>query len=270
MILEKLLPKAVLFVRNYNQLAIPFVEEDMFSESLNDAFLEMRKELSKLPVRSAIAIQTEYVAMKVAAELLGYSSLTVQYNPSSINISTNLSSNGEKDDKSKDMSTIVNMQTRQNNKSAITTFSTQLIFDAVNNFDAFNVTESVSTGGVLNMAKRGINGECTVKPQVEALIGSLLSPNTRRVIFCWSNMIFRGELKSVDANFTMFNKKGNPIRAVVNITIQQDFDSAKDEKGGYWDMAFTKAFGKADQNMITGEKSLGDKIMNNSVLNINI
>ena len=83
-------------------------------------------------------------------------------------------------------------------------------------------------------------------------------------------MIFRGELKSVDANFTMFNKKGNPIRAVVNITIQQDFDSAKDEKGGYWDMAFTKAFGKADQNMITGEKSLGDKIMNNSVLNINI
>lgn len=270
MILEKLLPKAVLFVRNYNQLMIPFMEEDVFSDSLNAAFQDMRKELSKLPVRSAIAIQAEYVAMKVAAELLGYSSLTVQYNPSSINLSTSLSTDKGGEDKSKDLSNIVNVQTRQNIKSAVTTLTTQLIFDEVNNFDAFNVTESVSTGGALNMAKRGIHGEYTVKPQVEALIGSLLSPNTRKVIFCWSNMIFRGELKSVDANFTMFNKKGNPIRAVVNLTIQQDYDSAKDEKGGYWDQAFTKAFGEAKDNTITGAKSLGDKVMNNSVLNINI
>ncbi len=269
MILEKLLPKAVLFVRNYNQLFLPLMEKDVFSDSLNAAFSEMRKELNKLPVRSAIAIQAEYVAMKVAAALLGYSSLTVQYNPSTINLSTSLSSDKE-EDKSKDLSTIVNMQTRQNIKSAVTTLKTQLIFDEVNNFDAFNVTESVSTGGAINLAKNVIHGEYTVKPQVEALIGSLLSPNTRKVIFCWSNMIFRGELKSVDANFTMFNKKGNPIRAVVDITIEQDCDSAKDEAGGYWDLAFTKAFGKADENTILGAKSLGDKVMNNSVLNINI
>ena len=128
MILEKLLPKAVLFVRNYNQLAVPLIEDDIFSDSLNAAFLEMRKELSKLPVRSAIAIQAEYVAMKVAAELLGYSSLTVQYNPSSINLSTSLSTDKGGEDKSKDLSNIVNVQTRQNIKSAVTTLTTQLIF----------------------------------------------------------------------------------------------------------------------------------------------
>ena len=50
------------------------------------------------------------------------------------------------------------------------------------------------------------------------------------------DMIFCGELNQVNVNYTMFNKSGEPIRATVDIVIQQTASSIRDDKGGYWEV----------------------------------
>ena len=70
----------------------------------------------------------------------------------------------------------------------------------------------------------------------------MLKP-TRQIIFVWNNMFFHGELLSVDANFTMFNKLGHPIRAVVNIQIQQSNNNATFKSDlEYWDEVLDTVF----------------------------
>ena len=56
-------------------------------------------------------------------------------------------------------------------------------------------------------------------------------------------MFFHGELISVNANYTMFNKQGHPIRAVVEMQIQQNNNNATFKSDlAYWNDVFDEAF----------------------------
>ena len=75
----------------------------------------------------------------------------------------------------------------------------------------------------------------SVKEEVEAMIGMMTQSETRQVVFYWSEMVFAGEVISLDVRYTMFNVAGNPIRAVVRLTVRESTETGKSE---YWTKAF--------------------------------
>ncbi len=107
-----------------------------------------------------------------------------------------------------------------------TNLQIELIFDQVNNKDAFlwekfslSLNGLASTVGAvsseLSEAKR-----LSVKKYVETLLACTHCPYTTFVTFIWGKMQFTGELQSVVAKYTMFNFQGEPIRAVVSLKLQ--------------------------------------------------
>lgn len=163
--------------------------------------------------------------------------LTFQFNPSTLRISAyggglNTIANYKKDDKDPD----------NGSESGITygpipaniTVDFKVIFDAETNTDAFmmdryNVNAS-------NVVKQGVNlatgdswlGENNYVRQIaEGFLTTLRNAENRKVTFCWNHLEYSGDLNSVQCNYTMFNPKGEPIRAEVSLRIY-----ASGEKGG--------------------------------------
>ncbi|MCR5032412.1 MAG: hypothetical protein K6A92_06085 [Lachnospiraceae bacterium] len=304
------LPKAVLFVRKYQQNLI--IDEETMekavlatidsmiakgkteAEAKEKAFQAQREMMGALQGDVLMGANTalskaqnsllgsgrgagntgnaSFEAIKQIANTQGYTAMRVQYNPSSIYLDT---SAGLREIDNSSISNILNNQITQINTEAITTLGMQLIFDDMNQMDAFGLDASMmSTGGAAALIGEGVSAAMgktySVRTEVEGLMACLLSPVTRRVIFTWSDMVFRGELNQVNANYTMFNKKGEPIRATVELAIQQDHQTERAEKGGYWDKAFTKAFGEQVQNKTSGGASMLNKVGNNSIMNLSI
>lgn len=98
-----------------------------------------------------------------------------------------------------------------------------LIFDNVYNQDAF--MSDKFTLGATNLAKGAASAitrqssDYTIRTQVEGFIAALRNERTRKVAFTWSSLCYEGLLNSLDTTYTMFNPDGEPIRAVVNMTI---------------------------------------------------
>jgi hypothetical protein len=57
---------------------------------------------------------------------------------------------------------------------------------------------------------------------VEGFIAALRNPTTRFVTFAWGEFSFKGVLNYVGAEYVMFSKKGNPVRALINMRINYD------------------------------------------------
>ena len=126
----------------------------------------------------------------------------------------------------------------------------QLVFDDLQIGDAF----SLDTGSLISntaaekvkdftKAVQGKSTKHTVQPQMDMLVAAIARASTRQVIFFWSNMSFRGEITIVNARYTMFNTKGNPIRGVIDCRIVQNAEMAElkyDDK--YWNKKFDKVF----------------------------
>ena len=100
-----------------------------------------------------------------------------------------------------------------------------LLFDKVDAQDAFlgdkfaPSISSMATGAAkLGMSIAG-KKKNTVQPEVEALIAALRNENTRLITFFWGKFSYPGILKSVNANYVMFNVSGEPIRATVDLSI---------------------------------------------------
>lgn len=151
---------------------------------------------------------------------LGQQVFRVQYNPSSLKISA--AGGG-----------YVPMTNYNSQGGAITygtmdpsiNLSVTLIFDAVNNQDAFaadkytlsstSVTRAAATG-----IKLGKGRVYSVQPQVEGFIGALRWPEKRKnVKFAWGSLCYEGYLNSVSSKYTMFSPTGNPIRAEVALNL---------------------------------------------------
>ena len=175
-------------------------------------------------------------SVEEAVNKSGYHMLKVKYNPSKIQIDSRAGSflqpGGEG---TNTMSQII--------LPAQTFMNFEILLDEENHQDAFlfdkvtNLSAGALVSDAAGIVKNVKDDEgYTVRPLVEALIGLLTQSETRQVVFFWSEMAFAGEVVSIDARYTMFNPSGNPIRAVVKITIQQS--SEKDIDNTYWDKAF--------------------------------
>ncbi len=312
--------KAILYVRNAKVLqkeddrtkeVVGWFPEDQQSAALK----ELKASYKKSGAAYAASISSKFVqagqsgnipsfeeAKKLSSE---YVAMEVQYNPSSLRL---LTTTGKQVNYGNSMGDMASGQVTEIIQPNATVLSCQLVFDDMNVYDAFMMSNlSPSIGNVVSgaadmtkkvkamkemKAKKAMkNGDediadastfaYSVRPQVEALLGLMVNQRTRYVNFCWSHMGFAGEMTDVVAKYTMFNKDGEPIRATVDIQIRQsgDYfnDIPPDERAGedagstfYWDMAYHKLFGDDGYSTKSGGKSTASKIMNNNVLGLNL
>lgn len=185
-------------------------------------------------------------ALQAELKAKDFTSMTVQYNPSSIRLMAsggsfyNYEGAGDK----------AVAQASSFDKPTTIYFYVTLVFEEINDQDAFGYQDiALNIGTGVEMTKSIVNNlknanGYSVRPQVEGLISLLLHLRTQQVIFYWSEMFFHGMLTNVDANYTMFNKKGHPIRAEVQLKItQSDSKSSFPSDVKAWDGAFDAAFG---------------------------
>ena len=181
----------------------------------------------------------------------GYHILKVKYNPSKIQIDSRAGSflqqgNG-------------NNNVTQINMPSQTFMNFEILLDEENHPDAFmfekvtNLSMGALVSDVSGVVKNLRNDDgYTVRPQVEALMGLLTQAETRQVVFYWKDMVFAGEVVSVDATYTMFNTIGNPIRASVRLSIRQASQEPADNE--YWY--------KAIDNLEKGGSGVQSKVSN--------
>lgn len=175
--------------------------------------------------------------------------LTLQYNPSSINFQANAQSVPFQYLQQNLDQGIPNMDTRP--PSIVMTVD--LHFDDMNVTDSFasetfsvdSVSDAVSTVAsvVTNVAGDGYS----VQPETNGLMAAVMSEITRNVTFRWSNMSFTGELSEVRARYTMFSTSGKPVRSIVTITITQQVTTDADSSA--WNDAFDAAFGDSSSSV---------------------
>ena len=266
-------PKAILCVRNIKTLE-QITSQDGAEERLRKKRANMKdtldaaKDLQDAFMKATEDALSGTVSSKTRKNLLGqdqaYLAMEVQYNPSSIHMQT--ATGSQLDYSGGSMGNMANNMIIQNIVPTSTTMNVQLIFDEVNMYDAFMVNNVNSpVGAIAQAAKYAVEKEYSVQHQIEGILSLLTMDVTRQVVFYWSKMCFRGELTAVQANYTMFNKSGNPIRGVVNLSIRQG-EQAELFESSYWGKAYENLFtkGKADG------KSTFSKVTNNNVLNLNL
>lgn len=156
----------------------------------------------------------------------------VQFNPAELSIAA------EGEDESQDYVSDAagsGSVIRKRQLSSRARVSFRLIFDGTDNEDAFLSESAVlhpdtmkknagnyrsSPKGLLNAGgNRKSQKEHTVQTQVEGLLAALRNEYTRKVSFIWGNLCYSGYLNTVQAEYTMFNPDGSPIRAEVRIGI---------------------------------------------------
>ena len=178
----------------------------------------------------------------------GFLPMEVQYNPASLQMQTV----GGALEKYTAMGNDTNNSLVATDKKTSTYLTVQLVFEDINVNDAFGAAtqESGVVGGASNAADMVVSNVTTltgdgysVRRQVEGIISLLMLKRTRQMIFVWNNMFFHGELLSVDASYTMFNKQGHPIRALVNMQLQQTNANACFASDlEYWDEVLDTVF----------------------------
>ncbi len=168
----------------------------------------------------------------------------VQYNPNTI--STRTSAGRHNDYRA--MGDSGNRQLNTINRVPNTYLDVQLVFEDINVQDAFmtenlNPTVANAVDMVGNVIRTVNNDNHSIKDQVEGILSLLITENSRRVVFFWSEMFFHGVVESVQATYTMFNKLGDPIKATVDLTIRQAAGGeAYKSDIEYWDKAYKQVF----------------------------
>ncbi len=197
---------------------------------------------------TSVKKKEEKIAAAVNMTASGFIPFDVQYNPSSIR----MTSLGGKLKKYTAMGEETNNAFHSIDKASATTMSVQLYFDDINIADAFPATALAEpnanvSGGLDTVAAIGVNvlGDgYSIKKKVDGLISLLLHQRTREVIFVWNDMFFHGNLISVSASYTMFNHRGNPIKALVDLQIRQNNNTFSSELK-YWEEAFELGFSES-------------------------
>ena len=213
--------------------------------------------------------------IKTAAEGKNYIALEVQYNPTSLRLDTTAG---------RQMSyggSTGSVEVKQYTTPAATTLSCELLFDDFNNMDAFMLSDNPLTGATVSnlknmgssMLRNATKDGYSVQRQMEGLLSLLTVPEARHVIFYWGAMCFRGEMTEVTTKYSMFNKKGYPIRGTVTIQIRQgdgspeakDPDRAYQYDDSYWISSFDKTF-----TPMGAGSSAFSKATNNNFLNLKL
>ncbi|MCR5388994.1 MAG: hypothetical protein K6E56_07090 [Lachnospiraceae bacterium] len=166
----------------------------------------------------------------------GYLPIEVQYNPSSIRLYTTGRGNGGYLIGS-------NNVTQASQLISQTQMSFELIFENINNQDAFDFSSmGFNIETIYDMSKNLIGGPFSVINEVQGLLGLIHNAALQDMIFMWGDMAFRGKLMDVNVEYTMFNKDGNPIYAKVGMALQHVYDQNDKEDQKYWDDVIEKVF----------------------------
>lgn len=229
---------------------------------LNAALIERAKKTLEKGAASA-----GFDDIKSEAKNNSYVALEVQYNPESIRLETSagrqLNYNGGG----------MGTQVQQVLMPAATNLSFELLFDDVNVQDSFmlegNPITGMSTGNVMKGIQSAVVGQnFTVQRQMEGLLALLTVPQAKHVIFFWGAMCFRGEVTEVSTSYTMFNKKGRPVRGKLGMSIRQGSnvgdEAAYRYDNTYWDEAIDRSFSK------DMKKGFGLSDLSNNLLNLKL
>ena len=271
--------KAVLCIRKVENVAAPNgnAQNDEGIDALtpaeeraiDDVNAVNKKLMKKAEATLKSGMATSFSDIKNAAEGNRYIALELQYNPSSLRLDTSAGRQMKYEGGAGDV------QVKQYTAPASTTLSCELLFDDFNNMDAFMLSDNPLTGAtasnIANTIASAAKGKYSVQRQMEGLLSLLTVPEARHVIFFWGAMSFRGEMTEVSTRYTMFNKKGYPIRGTVGIQIRQGdgnegvggVDAAFKYDETYWKDAFNSTF-TADGPGAAGWR----KGTNNSLLNL--
>lgn len=138
----------------------------------------------------------------------------------------------------------------------------RLIFDKVVVTDCFmgaKFAGGLSASGIAGaantvMSALGKRTEPTVRTEVEGLIAALRNKYTRLMEFCWADFHFKGTLRYVNAEYTMFSIKGEPVRAKVTLRIEQQLE--REMLQATWYRDYEQAFGASSVSSMvqTGQK----------------
>ena len=270
------IPKAILCVPDIRDATKNYTVEQMIknSDSLRDTLLDSNSDGGL----NGMAAMDSFKSLlgrdtTSAIEDSGYLALEVPYNPSSIYMETVAGS--QRSFSIGNMGDASTSQLRQNVEPVATTMSVQLLFDAVNVYDSFMMSNlALDVGNVVGVASNAVNkiagNGYSVKPQMDGIMSLLMRDYTRHVLFFWAQMCFQGELTSVSSNYKMFNTQGHPVRGEIRLTIRQSEDISAKYSNKYWEKAFTKAFGDSTTGGLTQAASSLSRGLSNSVLNLNI
>ena len=256
------IPKAILCVPNINQ------DGDLTVEKMIENSDALRSDLIESGDGQGVMASFKSLLGRDTTATIednGYLALEVQYNPSSIYLETVAGT--QMNFSPVNMGDASTNQLRQNVEPVATTLSVQLLFDSVNIYDSFLLSNTSLTIG--NAVALG-TGTHSVKPQMDGIMSLLTREYTRHVLFFWAKMCFQGELSSVSSHYTMFNTSGNPVRGDIRLTIRQSEDPSAKYENSYWEKAFTKAFGESNEATFTSASGTASKLLNNSILNLNL
>ncbi len=139
----------------------------------------------------------------------------------------------------------------------------KLIFDQVDPQSAFladkvNVSPtSLATGAVKGVMTASGAKVKTVQTQVEAFAAALRSAYTRQISFIWGKLCYSGVLNRVSSQYTMFNATGEPIRAVVELTMMCMDATVDVGNMGTWEEIYERAFA-GDQSLVKASQKVGN------------
>ena len=183
----------------------------------------------------------------------------VQFNPSDLQIEgygggriANIAYNNP-DDKDKVSSSNVTMMPMP----VYVKMSVKLLFDRMDPGDCFlSAKTNVSFSSDVTSVVKGVQEE------VEGLIAALRSPYTRCITFNWGEMSYEGVLNRVASQYTMFDSSGEPVRAVVQLSLICADETVSPNSLGSWQDAYNTAFGGGSKSLVKTGQKLG------SLLNI--
>ena len=219
-----------------------------------------------------------YNDIRALAMNKNYIALEVQYNPASLRLDTSAGKQMEFKGGSQ------NPELSVYKAPSATILTMELLFDDVNNMDAFMLNDNPLTGmtasNVANSAisiLKNLDEGYSVMRQMQGLLSLLTIAEAQRVIFFWGDMSFHGCVTDVDMQYTMFNKKGHPVRGKVTLSIRQEDDEelnmvrdkAYTYDKEYWDSAFDDTF-KEEGEAGEGLLDTVNKFTNNSLLNLKL
>lgn len=138
-----------------------------------------------------------------------------------------------------------------------------LIFDDCERTDAFMAEkfgDMMAMGRtVISSVANTVTGDTySVRPKVEGFIAALRNDNTRKLQFCWADMEYKGILESVDAEYTMFNMEGHPIRANVHLGIMLVDTEVSERNMGDWQDSYRAAFDSDGSSLGSATQNVGN------------
>ncbi len=139
-----------------------------------------------------------------------------------------------------------------------------LIFDKVDPQDAFMADKlNTSTTAMVSGAAKAVKTatgrkDNSVQTEVEGFMAAIRSVYTRRITFYWGRLCYEGVLNRIAARYTMFNVNGQPIRAIVGLSLVCADENVSSKSMGRWQQQYYEAFQGQSQSYVKAAQKVGN------------